>query len=131
MGNPVVHFAIYADDPLRAMAFYEAVFGWSFEPWGPPEYWKIETGSGLGAPAGALSKRAEAPGEGTPNAYRCTIAVADCDASIAFIEQHGGTRASPTVTIPTVGSVAEFRDPEGNLACVMAYAEGSPFRLSA
>ena len=29
-------FAIHVDDVDRARAFYEAVFGWVFEPWGPP-----------------------------------------------------------------------------------------------
>lgn len=129
MGNPVVHFAIYCDDAERAIAFYRELFGWSFETWGPPGYWKIETGAEVGATAGALSQRSEPRGEGAPNAFRCTIAVADADAVMARIEVHGGRRASTTATIPGVGSVAEFVDPEGNLGCVMAYEPGSPWHI--
>ncbi len=110
------------------MAFYEAVFGWTFEAWGPPGYWKIEI-PGHPSMGGALTQRTGPRGEGTPNAYRCTIAVANADAAIDEIGAHGGRRASPTAHIPGVGSVAEFWDPEGNLACVMAYAEGHPHHL--
>ena len=41
----VAHFAINADDVPRARRFYERVFGWKFSAWGPPEFYKIETGS--------------------------------------------------------------------------------------
>ena len=34
------HLAINADDVPRAKAFYESVFGWRFQPWGPPEYYQ-------------------------------------------------------------------------------------------
>ncbi len=34
----IVHFEIPADDPARAMAFYQSAFGWSFDKWeGPME----------------------------------------------------------------------------------------------
>ncbi|MCA9821452.1 MAG: hypothetical protein KC470_02510, partial [Dehalococcoidia bacterium] len=46
----VVHFAIEADDVDRARAFYEGVFGWRFEAWGPPGFYRV------------LSGTAEAPG---------------------------------------------------------------------
>ncbi len=40
------HFSIHADNCQRAKAFYEQVFGWTFEPWGPPNFWRIHTGPG-------------------------------------------------------------------------------------
>ena len=40
-----VHFEIPAENPERAMKFYQAVFGWSFQKWdGPMPYWLITTG---------------------------------------------------------------------------------------
>ena len=40
-----VHFEIQAADPKRAIAFYSALFGWSFNKWeGPQDYWLIKTG---------------------------------------------------------------------------------------
>jgi uncharacterized protein len=43
--NRPIHFEIPAEDPERAIQFYEKVFGWKFERWnGPMEYWTISTG---------------------------------------------------------------------------------------
>ena len=36
MPNNLASFAIHVDDVDRARRFYQAVFGWNFEPWGPP-----------------------------------------------------------------------------------------------
>jgi len=43
--NNIRHFAIGADDLDRARAFYESVFGWRFEAWGPPGFYLIHTGT--------------------------------------------------------------------------------------
>ncbi|MGA2884024.1 MAG: VOC family protein [Halobacteriota archaeon] len=38
-------FELPADDPKRAIAFYEKVFGWTIVKWeGPFDYWQIITG---------------------------------------------------------------------------------------
>lgn len=34
-------FAINADDVPRARDFYQKVFDWTFEPWGPPNFYRI------------------------------------------------------------------------------------------
>ena len=41
----VVHFEIHAQDPERAVRFYERVFGWSAQRWGSEEYWLLTTGA--------------------------------------------------------------------------------------
>ena len=33
------HFSINADDVARGRQFYEAVFGLTFQPWGPPGFY--------------------------------------------------------------------------------------------
>jgi len=124
----ITHFAVYVDDPERAMRFYTAVFGWSFEAWGPPGYWKISTPDGPGLTFGALSQRDLPASAGGPNAWRCTVSVRDLDAALKAIDEHGGAQHSAIADIPGVGRVAEFTDPEGNLACVMQYAPGNPLR---
>lgn len=41
----VAHFEIHASDPARIIEFYTSLFGWSFQPWGPPgTYRLIRTG---------------------------------------------------------------------------------------
>jgi predicted enzyme related to lactoylglutathione lyase len=122
----ITHFSVYCDDEQRAMAFYGAVFGWRFEPWGPPGYHRILTEEGPDACQGSLTRRIEPRGQGAPNAFRCTIGVADIDATLARIEELGGRVDQPAIELPGIGRVAEFYDPEGNLACVMQYVAGDP-----
>ncbi len=40
----MVHFEIPADDPERAILFYENVFNWKIDKWDQYEYWLIKTG---------------------------------------------------------------------------------------
>jgi len=118
--NPVLHFNIYADDVERARTFYESVFGWSFTPWGPPDFYLIRTGDeGIG---GALAKRMEVKEPGTAGiGYECTVGVEDVDAIGVSIDKHGGRVTMPKFEIPTVGWLIRFVDTEGNVACAMRY----------
>ena len=122
MPNHVCHFAVHADDLPRARTFYENVFGWSFEPWGPPDFFLISTGDG--GIRGALQKRRE-PVEGRGViGYECTIAVEDVTAIAAAVEEHGGKVLVPEMEIPTVGRLIQFEDTEGNVVGAMRYADG-------
>ena len=117
MPNSVDFFAINADDVPRARTFYEAVFGWTFEPWGPPGFYLIETdGTRAGAIHGALQERRElVPGHKMVG-YECTIVVANIDQTLRAIETNGGRIAAPKFHIPGVGTIAYFFDIEGNVA---------------
>lgn len=122
MPNDIVHFAINADDCQRALKFYKDVFGWTFEPWGPPEFWRVFTSpDGI---HGALQKRSEAVSGNSRNGYECTIGVDDIKAIVAAIELAGGKIVFPPFLIEHVGTVAQFEDTEGNRASVMQYLEG-------
>ena len=120
MPNNVDFFAINADDVPRARKFYEAVFNWSFEPWGPPGFYLIDTGKEPAcAIRGALQERRElAPGQKMIG-FECTVTVADIDEAIRAIQANGGRLAAPKSHIPTVGTVAYFFDTEGNVAAVI------------
>jgi uncharacterized protein len=116
MPNTLSFFAINADDVPRARRFYETVFGWSFEPWGPPNFYLIDTGKEQVAVRGGLQERRElAPGQKMIG-YECTISVASIDQAIRAIEANGGRIAAPKFHIPKVGTVAYFFDTEGNVA---------------
>ncbi|HVS17587.1 MAG TPA: VOC family protein [Planctomycetota bacterium] len=121
MANDIAHFAIQADDCQRAKTFYEQVFGWTFEPWGPPNFWRIHT-----SPAGihgALQERREpVTGSGTIG-YECTVSVEDVHATAAAIEANGGTITMPPFEIEGVGTLVMFRDTEGNVVGAMQYVE--------
>ena len=122
MPNDVAHFAINANDCQRAKAFYEAVFGWSFQAWGPPEFWLIETSpEGI---RGALQKRrVPLTGSGT-NGFECTVAVDELEPILAAVVEHGGKVTMPPMKLETVGTLAMIEDPEGNVLGAMRYDEG-------
>jgi uncharacterized protein len=122
MSNNLARFAINADDVSRARRFYEQVFGWSFEPWGPPDFYLIETGKEAVAPVGGLlqERRELVPGSKMIG-FECTIGVDDIDQAIRSIEMHGGKIVMPKFHILTVGRGVYFLDTEGNVVCAMQY----------
>ncbi len=124
MINTVQHFAINADDLPRARAFYEQVFGWRFEAWGPPDFFQIVSGT-EDAPGirGALQKRRSIGG--TPvTGFECTVAVADVDAVIAATLASGGKVLMDKTVIAGVGELVFVADPEGNAVGAMRYDHG-------
>lgn len=118
MPNHIRHFAITADDVERARAFYEAAFGWRFNPYGPPGFYRIDTSGGL---PGALQQRAEPLSGVGLRGFECTIGVDDLDDAIGAITRHGGRMLSAPFVIPDVGRLAFFADTEGNRVGVMQY----------
>jgi predicted enzyme related to lactoylglutathione lyase len=119
MPNDLAHFAIHADDCPRAKQFYQAVFGWSFEPWGPPNFWLIQTSPG--AVRGALQQR-QAPVEGRGMiGFECTIGVRDVRAIADAVTAAGGTVVLPPFVIERVGTLIQFLDTEGNQVSAMQY----------
>jgi len=116
MPNKLAHFAIEAEDVGRALKFYETVFGWRFEPWGPPDFYLID-GAGV---HGALQKRSEPMPEGRKG-FQCSFAVTDLGATIKLIEKAGGRLGGSRHQIPTVGDLVQFTDTEGNEAIIIQY----------
>ncbi len=115
MPNNLASFAIHASDVQRARLFYEAVFGWRFEAWGPPDFYLIHTGNAQKPGIqGLLHKRMAPTGDGGPNCFECSISVTNVDAVAAAVVAHGGTIVMPKSPIPTVGEVMYFLDPDGN-----------------
>src|SRR6476659_4703055 len=93
------HFAINADDVPRARRFYEQVFGWTFTPWGPPDFYQTRS-SGEGH-IGALQGRRDIAGQRMPG-MEITFGVEDIKAAIAAIEANGGKVLMPPFHIETV-----------------------------
>ena len=109
----VVHFEIHADDPQRAVNFYQKVFGWKIEKWDNPssDYWLISTGDpkepGID---GGLMKRMN-PQASTYN----TVGVESLDEFSKRIAESGGKIITPRNTIPGVGYFCYCSDTEGNI----------------
>ena len=116
----LAHFAINADDVPRARSFYEAVFGWTFAAWGPPNFYQIDTGAD--APVrGALQARRNLVADKKTIGFECTIAVDDLDAVEKAVLEHGGEVALSRSVIGGVGTLMFFKDTEGNIFGAMQY----------
>jgi predicted enzyme related to lactoylglutathione lyase len=113
------HFAINAEDVERARDFYEAVFGWTLKPWGPPDYYQIH-GSGDGH-IGALQKRRELIGGKKTIGFEATIGVDNLDQAMATVKAKGGRILFPPFHIEHVGDITYFEDPEGNVCGLGQY----------
>ncbi|MEZ6194546.1 MAG: VOC family protein [Planctomycetota bacterium] len=122
MPNDIAHFAIHAGDCERAKSFYESAFGWTFEPWGPPNFWRIFTSPG--AIHGALQQRREpVQGRGMIG-FECSISVEDIAKTVEAITTHGGKITMQPFEIEGVGTLAMFEDTEGNVVGAMQYEAG-------
>jgi uncharacterized protein len=121
MTGELAHFAINADDVDATKAFYEQVFGWRFTPWGPPDFFHIDTGGAEVAPLGALQRRrALVPGERTTG-FECTVSVPDVDTVAKAAVACGGRVIMDRTTITGVGDLVFVADPSGNVVGAMRY----------
>ncbi len=103
----IVHVELSSTDLARSAAFYRELFGWKTEPYGndyvlftppaPPE--------GGFNPVGGRWK---------PGDVVFYVTTDDIPATLAKVEQLGGTIELPETEIPNVCWYALFRDPSGN-----------------
>lgn len=116
----VVHFEIQVDNIVRAKAFYDGVFEWTFEDWsevaGTP-YWGIVTGTDdeLGINGGLLQRTGGdvSPGAGM-NGFVCTIQVDDYDLIEERILAAGGQVVTPKAAMAGMAWQGYYLDCEGN-----------------
>jgi uncharacterized protein len=102
-------FELSADDPKRAMTFYEKVFGWKFQKLEGGDYWLATAGDekepGIN---GAIMPR-KPKSQPVVN----TINVTNIDEAIKKIEQNGGKVVVPKMDVAMAGTLAYFVDTEG------------------
>ncbi|MBV8387246.1 MAG: VOC family protein, partial [Acidimicrobiia bacterium] len=96
--------------------------GWRFEAGGPPGFYNVLAGTddqpGI---LGALHERDEPlAGSGT-RGFTCTVAVDDLDDIRKRVVANGGTITYEQIEIPTVGTLTQFLDTEGNELAAMVY----------
>ena len=111
----VVHFELPADDPERAVKFYQDVFNWKIDKWeGPIDYWLVMTGK-EGEPGidGAIGRRSEMMG------YVNMVDVPSVDEFTGKIVTAGGEVVMPKSPVPGVGYMAYCKDTEGNIFGIM------------
>lgn len=122
MMNSVGFFEIQSSRPEREMAFYGAVFGWSFERDERLsvqkngsyvfEFYRINTGH---MPGALLTRQGEppAPVHGT-NAFLCSLWVNNFDEAAAAVLAHGGKEIMKKFAVPGRCWQGYFLDPDNN-----------------
>ena len=124
--NTVAHFAINADDVAASQTFYSRCFGWGYEPFGPPEFFRIVTAAGTKpGPIGALQRRRNLDGDRPITGFECTVAVDDVDAVAAAATRSGGRVLMDRTTLMGIGHLVWLADPSGNVAGAMQYDSGA------
>jgi len=121
--SQVAHYSINADDVARARSFYEKVFSWKFEAYGPPDFFMVSEGSAKVHTTlrGSLQKRRELVKGVRMTGFECTISVDSIEKTAAAIEKNGGKIVMQICTLAGIGRLLFFQDPEGNLAGAMEY----------
>lgn len=113
--NSPSYFEIHVDDITRARNFYRELFGWKFikENGLDTEYWRIETDG----PRGGMLKRdiKKSSPMSAPNAFVCSIEVANFDQTAEKITGLGGKVALPKFAVPGKCWQGYFLDTEYNL----------------
>ena len=109
MGNPVVHFEIGCKDKEQSKLFYEKLFGWKSEPYGPFSA-KLSTGSTRG-----INGFTTALGHEPHNYVMLYVEVEEITPYIQLLESMGGSVMVPETQVPDSGSFAWCKDPAGNL----------------
>lgn len=113
--NTIGYFEIQSSNPKRELAFYQAIFNWTFvrEHNVPIEYYRIETNSING---GLLERPVQTPpmAYGT-NAFTCSIQVESFDDTANKIMANGGTVAMAKFAIPKRCWQGYFIDQDNNV----------------
>jgi hypothetical protein len=109
----ITHIELSANDSGKAAEFYKACFDWEIKAFPEMNYhtFAAEGGSGGGFnpvtddnPAGAIQVYINTP---------------DLKASLEKVKANGGTVVMESYDIPTVGTMATFKDPTGNHMCLL------------
>jgi uncharacterized protein len=112
----VVHFEIPAEDPERAVKFYENVFKWKIEKWDQFEYWLVTTGEDdePGINGAIMPKEFGVT-------VRDTISVDSYDEFADKITDAGGKMLSEKMEVPGMGITGSFQDTEGNIFAIIEF----------
>jgi predicted enzyme related to lactoylglutathione lyase len=117
----VIHFEIHAENPERAIGFYQNLFDWKVQKWeGPMDYWLVLTGedSQPGINGGLMRRMGPIDGQAVI-AYVCTVDVGSVDETVEKALSLGGQLALEKQAIPGVGWLAYCKDTEGNIFGMM------------
>ena len=122
MPNPVSHFEIYGDDPVKLAGFYQGLFGWQINEVPGSEYWLIRTvpTDDKGAPTapgginGGLMKRPMPDARNWLN----YVSVSSVEETVQQARSMGAKVLTPKSPVTKQGWFAVLADPEMNVFAI-------------
>ncbi len=111
MGQPVVHWELWSQDPEKLAAFYADVFDWDIRNIAELNYHLVQTG-GEGGINGGIMKPQQGPWPANLTFY---IDVDDLAAFRKRIKSAGGKVIVEEQAVPGVGRFSLFEDPDGRV----------------
>ncbi|MGH3567130.1 MAG: VOC family protein [Pseudonocardia sp.] len=110
-GAPVWH-ELYTHEYAAVVDFYRTVFGWDTAVLSDTDEFRYTTmEADGGSHAGIMDSRAFLP-DGVPSTWQVYLGAEDVDATLAQVEQLGGSVVQPAKDTP-FGRVAQAADPTG------------------
>ncbi len=110
MPNPVVHFEIEGKDGPKLQQFYADLFGWKIDANNPMAYGIVDN-AGEGINGGVAA--------GDTPYVTVYVAVDDPAAYLEKVKSLGGAVVMDVTEIPGMVTMAQFRDPEGNMVGII------------
>src|SRR5690606_991067 len=113
MGQPVVHWELWSQNPAAVAKFYQDIFSWTIEDYPQMNYRIVRTeGGGTGIDGGIMQPPYEGP---WPGNMTCYIAVDDLAAYREKIVAAGGKICVEEQAVPGMGTLSLFTDPDGRM----------------
>jgi len=112
MGQPVVHWEFWSEDPERASEFYRKVFEWDIKSMPEMNYNIVETGGKGGINGGIMTPQRSGPWPGKLSFY---IDVDNLDSYAKKIKAAGGKILVDKQQVPGMGTFSLFEDPDGRV----------------
>src|SRR5438034_10285631 len=102
--SQVAHFSINANDVDRARRFYEKVFGWKFEAYGPPGFYMVAENSAKARVnlRGSLQKRREIVKDVPMHGFEGPISVDNMQSAKSYIGARDGQIRMPIGTTAVI-----------------------------
>ena len=121
MNHPIVHIELSAKDHSEASEWYKQLFGWEIRHIPEMDYSTADPGNSENFGMGFNPITDESPA-GTVVFY---IHTDDVAASVKQVRDAGGEILVEDFDIPTVGTMATFKDPSGNIVSLLQPAPES------
>lgn len=113
--------SLTTSDVEGAKKFYNAVYGWTTEPFGDPAAGVLTF---MRPDGNMLASVSQAP-EGVPTFWLTHVVVQDLEAANQRVEQAGGKVIERRIDIPTVGAMSILQDPQGAMISAFQGLESS------